>query len=262
MLSDDIIMNIINFINILDLDNLKLVSRKCYSNIKYFLKLKIYIIRQYFSNIKNDKEFLFLKNCNDYYLFNLVAHLNNYNSLSLENIKINKEIFNHNNLGNYVIKIYKNISKISINYNNYNKKIELWYTNSYNNNLIGPALYRWYEDGRKECYIWYKNNYLHNDRGPASIRWYHNGTKEHESYYINGKHININKDKSKLIRWYRNGNKSFESYGNRENMNLPEIIRWYKNGYKQCELYNNYRNDRIKKWNEEGLLILDKFFYK
>ena len=283
LIPDEVILNVLEFINILDLRNLSLVSKKINYNINYFFKKKIKIIKNFLINLEKENQIFFLENCSNYYLFNLIAHLNNYSSLSLKDIKISKNSFKQ---GDYVIKIIKNISKISINYNNNNnnKKIELWFTNSYNNNLLGPALLRWYENGEKECFIWYRNNYIHNDKGPASIKWYKNGIIEQKSFYVNGKHQNFNNEEPNLIRWYKNGNKSFESY-NKINTEFPELIRWYENGNKKLEHYSykienkpnlikwhmnglksqeSYYNKfgivkRLKRWDDNGLLIIDKF---
>lgn len=281
LLPNENIVNICNFLNYDELNNLRLVSKKFNNNINYFLKVKIKEIRT------------LINNCSDYYLLNIVWHLNNYESLSLDNIVINKNIFRVNEPNNYIIRYTKGLSKISVNYNDNKRKIELWYINGINNNRLGPALLRWRDNGTKECFIWYKEGKFHNEKGPSIIKWYENGIKEQERYYLNGVNININRNTPLIRRWYNNGQMSFESYYinevsnnaryfpeftrwyDNENKklelysrtnnyyyreNLPCLSRWHKNGNKDSEIYSNKDNIicRIIRWNKEGIIIYDK----
>jgi hypothetical protein len=190
-LPNENLIDILNYLDYESLINFKFVSRKLNENVKYFINKKVKNIKDTIENFNDENNLLKLRDFSDFYLQNLIWHLNDYKYLSFNNVKFDRKEIDNNN---FTIRYIKNDNKVTINYKDNNKIFELWISNNTNCNNIGPSLRKWSDNGCKDTFNWYKNGFLHNENGPAILTWYKNGNKKSESYYLNGKLQNLNKE--------------------------------------------------------------------
>mgnify|MGYP005996280755 CR=1 FL=1 len=254
------VLNIYDYLGYTDLNNISYVCKYLNDIKRKFMNIKKIYLEEFF---RKHNEILNEIKCKKEYMFNIIRHLNYYNNLQCKDILIEKKK-NNNSL---LIIIKKDNNKISINFENGKRKLELWKTYGINNNNIGPALITWYDNGSLMKKIYYLNGLAHKEKGAAIIHYYDTGYRKSELNYINGENAIIDKSKPLTIRWHENGiiahviytkqdignhlvEKKWDYNGNlimeinlcNNNIISPGLIIYHNNGRKKKIIY--FKNSR------------------
>lgn len=74
-------------------------------------------------------------------------------------------------------------------YHNTQKEYEQWTTNTEYHRVDGPAIQRWFKDGKLDYQEWYINGKAHRIDGPAAQTWDHNGRLKYEAWILDNEEL-------------------------------------------------------------------------